>query len=110
MIKGISFLRRAGSAVVYDRLASFFSALGFTPGRGWDEKTSRPNAKELSLSPQEAEAAFWGPLFSGPPATSRGASFLAPLGNLEFVDGEFPSTAEVLVEVERVRQLRKLLR
>jgi len=99
MIKGISFLRRAGSAVVYDRLASFFSALGFTPGRGWDEKTSRPNAKELSLSPQEAEAAFWGPLFSGPAATSRGASFLAPLGNLEFVDGEFPSTAEVLVEV-----------
>jgi 6,7-dimethyl-8-ribityllumazine synthase len=25
--------------------------------------------------------------------------FLAPLGNLEFVDGEFPSTADVLVEV-----------
>jgi len=30
---------------------------------------------------------------------SRGASFLAPLGNLEFVDGQFPSTADVLVEV-----------
>jgi 6,7-dimethyl-8-ribityllumazine synthase len=99
MIKGISFLRRAGSAAVYDRLASFFTALGFAPGRGWDEVTSRPNAKELSLSPHEAEAAFWEPLFSGPPATSRGASFLAPLGNLEFVNGEFPSTAEVLVEV-----------
>ena len=69
MIKGISFLRPAGSAAVYDRLSSFFSALGFAAGKGWEEETS------------------------------RGASFLAPLGNLEFVDGQFPSTADVLVEV-----------
>lgn len=69
MIKGISFLRPAGSRVVYDRLASFFSALGFASGVGWKEESS------------------------------RGAAFLAPLGNLEFVDGEFPSTADVLVEV-----------
>lgn len=69
MIKGISFLRLAGSALVYDRLASFFSALGFASGKGWQEDKS------------------------------RGASFLAPLGNLEFVDGQFPSTANVLVEV-----------
>ncbi|MDE3186977.1 MAG: 6,7-dimethyl-8-ribityllumazine synthase [Acidobacteriota bacterium] len=69
MIKGISFLRPAGSAAVYDRLSSFFSALGFTPGKGWEEESS------------------------------RGAAFLAPLGNLEFVDGQFPSTADVLVEV-----------
>ena len=69
MIKGISFLRPAGSAAVYDRLGSFFSALGFARGAGWNEETS------------------------------RGAAFLAPLGNLEFVDGEFPSTADVLVEV-----------
>jgi 6,7-dimethyl-8-ribityllumazine synthase len=69
MIKGISFLRPAGNALVYDRLASFFSALGFAAGRGWTEEAS------------------------------RGASFLAPLGNLEFVDGRFPATADVLVEV-----------
>jgi 6,7-dimethyl-8-ribityllumazine synthase len=69
MIKGISFLRPAGSAAVFDRLASFFSALGFASGKGWNEENS------------------------------RGASFLAPLGNLEFVDGQFPSTADVLVEV-----------
>ncbi len=69
MIKGISFLRSAGSRAVYDRLASFFSALGFESGKGWNEPDS------------------------------RGASFLAPLGNLEFVDGQFPSTADVLVEV-----------
>jgi 6,7-dimethyl-8-ribityllumazine synthase len=69
MIKGISFLRAAGSASVYDRLGSFFAALGFASGAGWNE------------------------------AFSRGAAFLAPLGNLEIVDGEFPSTADVLVEV-----------
>ena len=69
MIKGISFLRPAGNAAAYGRLASFFSALGFAPGKGWLEENS------------------------------RGASFLAPLGNLEFVDGQFPSTADVLVEV-----------
>ena len=69
MIKGISFPRSAGSRAAYDRLASFFSALGFASGMGWDE------------------------------GISRGAAFLAPLGNLEFVDGQFPSTADVLVEV-----------
>ena len=69
MIKGISFLRSAGTAAVYDRLASFFSALGFARGKGWNEEES------------------------------RGAAFLAPLGNLEFVDGRFPPTADVLVEV-----------
>jgi len=69
MIKGISFLRPTGSRAAYDRLASFFSALGFAPGKGWNEEAS------------------------------QGASFLAPLGNLEFVDGQFPSMADVLVEV-----------
>jgi 6,7-dimethyl-8-ribityllumazine synthase len=69
MIKGISFLRPAGSAAAYERLSGFFAALGFAPGKGWRE------------------------------AESRGASFLAPLGNLEIVDGRFPSTADVLVEV-----------
>jgi 6,7-dimethyl-8-ribityllumazine synthase len=69
MIKGISFLRPAGSAAVYDQLASFFSALGFEHGKGWKDENS------------------------------RGAAFLAPLGNLEFVDGQFPATADVLIEV-----------
>ena len=69
MIKGISFLRPAGSAAAYGRLAGFFAALGFASGKGWQEDGS------------------------------RGASFLAPLGNIEFVDGQFPSTADVLVEV-----------
>ena len=69
MIKGISILRPAGSAAVYERLIGFFAALGFARGSGWKD------------------------------ATSTGASFLAPLGNLEFVDGQFPPVADVMVEV-----------
>ncbi len=69
MIKGISLLRPAGNADAYERLSSFFSALGFAHGAGWNDEAS------------------------------RGASFLAPLGNLEIVDGRFPAPADVLVEV-----------
>ena len=76
MIKGISFLRPAGTAAEYERLASFFSALGFTPGSGWNEEAS------------------------------RGASFLAPLGNLEIVEGEMSSVADILVEVTQIDAVR----
>ena len=69
MIKGISFLRPAASDAAYERLADFFSALGFALGAGWKEPAS------------------------------QGASFLAPLGNLEFVRGSMPATADILVEV-----------
>jgi 6,7-dimethyl-8-ribityllumazine synthase len=69
MIKGISFLRPTSSAAISDRLASFFTALGFAPGKGWEEENG------------------------------RGTAFLAPLGNLTFADGRFPSTANVMVEV-----------
>jgi 6,7-dimethyl-8-ribityllumazine synthase len=69
MIKGISVLRPAGSTAAHERLSSFFEAMGFQKGSGWKDETS------------------------------TGASFLAPLGNLEFVDGQFPSFADVMVEV-----------
>ena len=69
MIKAISILRPTASATAYERLAGFFSALGFERGKGWEEEGS------------------------------SGASFLAPVGNLEFVLGRFPSTADLLVEV-----------
>lgn len=72
MIKGISFLRSAGNAVAYERLASFFSALGLERGRGWQQETS------------------------------RGASFLAPVGNLEFVDGAMPKTSDICIEVTAI--------
>lgn len=77
MIKGISLLRPASSAAEYERLASFFSALGFASGKGWKEESS------------------------------RGASFLAPLGNLEFVDGAMPSTSDVLIEVTQLDAVRE---
>jgi 6,7-dimethyl-8-ribityllumazine synthase len=74
MIKGISILRPAGNGMAFERLSSFFSALGFAPGKGWQE------------------------------GASRGASFTAPLGNLELVDGRFPQLADspladLLIEV-----------
>ena len=72
MIKGITLLRPVGSGEVYERLSSFFSALGFADGAGWND------------------------------SVSRGASFLAPSGNLEFVDGKFPSVADVLIEVTQL--------
>src|SRR5271155_276414 len=56
MIKGITLVRPAASTEAFDLLSSFFSALGFEPGHGW----------QLDAS--------------------RGAPFLAPVGNLEFVD------------------------
>jgi 6,7-dimethyl-8-ribityllumazine synthase len=76
MIKGVTFLRPVPSAAQFDELVSFFSALGFEPGRGWDEL------------PQE------------PGSVSRGRPFLAPLGNLELVHGALPTaTSQLLVEV-----------
>lgn len=81
MIKAISFIRPAANRASYERLASFFAALGFESGRGWDEQGSAP----------------FGGDSQGP--ASRGASFLAPLGNLEFVDGAMPDFAPVAIEV-----------
>lgn len=69
MIKGISILRPAPNTTAYQRLASFFEAMGFAGGAGWKDETS------------------------------TGASFLAPLGNLEIVDGEFPTVSDVMFEV-----------
>lgn len=70
MIKGISFIRPTANRESYERVAKFFAALGFESGRGWEEGDS-----------------------------SSGASFLAPLGNLEFVDGRMPEFAPVAIEV-----------
>ena len=69
MIKGVTFMRPASTPAVLDKMASFFSVLGFEPGKGWED------------------------------GSSRAAPFLAPLGNLEFVTGTLPGMAEILVEV-----------
>jgi 6,7-dimethyl-8-ribityllumazine synthase len=62
-------------------LAGFFRALGFETGRGWDD------AGEGRAAQQNADG------------SSRGASFIAPLGNLELVDGTVPDFAPVAIEV-----------
>lgn len=78
MIKGITAVRQTSTPAVFDKLASFFSALGFERGKDWDEDQS------------------------------RGRAFLAPLGNLEFVDGMPPSNADVFVEVTSLDSVREV--
>lgn len=78
MIKAITAVRQASTPAVFDKLAGFFSALGFEPGKDWDE------------------------------TTSRGRSFLAPLGNLEFVDGVAPSKADTFIEVTSLDSVRQI--
>ena len=82
MIKGISFIRPTANRASFERLAGFFSALGLEAGRGWEEGDSGGEA-ELTDTSQ----------------ASRGASFLAPVGNLEFVDGRMPEFAPIAIEV-----------
>jgi 6,7-dimethyl-8-ribityllumazine synthase len=74
MVKGMTLVAPVASAAAFDSLASLFSALGFEPGRGWQDA-------------------------NGP---GRGAAFLAPLGNLEFVTGRPPAVPLILIEVTQL--------
>ena len=70
MVKGITLVHAVREPEIFDKLADFFSALGFEPGKGWQD---------------------------GP---NRGAPFLAPIGNLEVVMGRAPvAPADILIEV-----------
>ena len=80
MIKGITLVNAIASADAYDHLSSLFSALGFEPGKGWQD------------------------------ATGRGAAFLAPLANFELVTGRAPATPPVLVEVTQLDHIHALVR
>src|SRR5258705_13688878 len=83
MIKGITFVSAVASSgapgAEFDRLTSLFSALGFEQGKGWQD------------------------------AQGRGAAFLAPIGNLEFVTGRPPSVPSLLVEVTQLDHIRSLV-
>jgi 6,7-dimethyl-8-ribityllumazine synthase len=79
MIKGITLVRPASSAAAYDTLVSFFSALGFEDGKSWDNETS------------------------------RGRPFLAPLGNLEFVDGMKRGETDTFIEVTQLDSVREVV-
>lgn len=80
MIKGITIVRPAGTAADFDELASFFSGLGFEPGRGWNGEQN------------------------------RGVSFLAPVGNLEITHGTGSIHPEVWVEVTGLDSIEVLAR
>ena len=75
MIKEILPFCATSAAVIYKQLSSSFSGAGFCRWKGLER---------LSWKPQGA------------------ASFLAPLGTLEFVDGKFPAVADVSIEVTQL--------
>ena len=80
MIKGMTLVSPAGPiGAEFDRLAGLFSALGFEQGKGWQD------------------------------ATGRGAAFLAPVGNLEFVAGRPPAVPPVLIEVTQLDHVHSLV-
>jgi 6,7-dimethyl-8-ribityllumazine synthase len=88
MIKGITFLRPVDSPAHFDDLVSFFSALGFEAGRGWDDPPLRDGASSTN---------------------SSGRPFLAPLGNLEFVTGKLPAIgSDLLIEVTALDDLHRV--
>lgn len=68
MIKGISFLRGAGSPEAYQRLAGFLAAMGFAQGEGWTD------------------------------GATHALSFSVPLGKLEVLDGPGQYPADMYVE------------
>jgi 6,7-dimethyl-8-ribityllumazine synthase len=78
MIKGITLVRPASTPAVYDTLVGFFSALGFEDGKSWDDDMS------------------------------RGRPFVAPLGNLEFVDGMTSGETDTFVEVTQLDAVREV--
>ncbi len=83
MIKGITFVSAVASigtsGADFDRLTSLFSALGFEQGKGWQD------------------------------SQGRGAAFLAPVGNLEFVIGPRPALPPIFIEVTQLDHIRALI-
>ncbi|WP_446744670.1 6,7-dimethyl-8-ribityllumazine synthase [Silvibacterium acidisoli] len=79
MIKGITLVRPASSPAVYDTLVSFFAALGFEDGQSWNREGD------------------------------RGRPFLAPLGNLEFVDGMKQGATDTWIEVTQLDAVRGVI-
>ncbi len=79
MVKGITLVSPVEPAAAFDALASLFRALGFEPGKGWQD------------------------------GAGRGAAFLAPIGNLEIMTGRPPAVPPVLVEVTQLDQVREMV-
>ena len=80
MVKGITSIAQVGSAEGFEKLGGLFRALGFEEGKGWKD------------------------------AGGRGAAFLAPVGNIEFVTGRVPATPGLLVEVTQLDAVYAIVR
>ena len=76
MIKGITLVQAVGSEEAFGKLGGLFAALGFEPGKGWEDQDG------------------------------KGAAFLAPVGNLELVAGRMPGVPKLLVEVTQLDAVR----
>ena len=83
MIKGITLVHAVsstgGQSAEIDRLEGLFAALGFEHGEGWQDEAG------------------------------RGASFLAPIGNLEIVTGRAPAVPPILIEVTQLDHVHTLV-
>jgi 6,7-dimethyl-8-ribityllumazine synthase len=69
MIKGMTVVAPIASTDAYERLGALLKTLGFESGKGWTD------------------------------SAGRGAAFLAPVGNLELVNGRAPAVPGLLVQV-----------
>jgi 6,7-dimethyl-8-ribityllumazine synthase len=72
MIKGITTIAQVATDEAFAQLEELFAALGFEQGKGWTDDQG------------------------------KGAAFLAPVGNLEFVTGRVPAVPGLLVEVTQL--------
>jgi len=79
MIKGITTIRKIGSATDFAALRELFSSLGFEPGKGWKDERS------------------------------EGAAFLAPLGNLELIYSKAVHHTDLWVEVTDLDSIQQIL-
>ena len=68
MIKGLTSIVPVASPEAFERLASLLRLLGFEEGRPWND------------------------------GAGRGAPMLAPIGNLELVNGRLPASPQLLIE------------
>jgi len=80
MVKGITAIAPIASAETFAALGELFAALGFEPGKGWSD------------------------------SQGKGAAFLAPLGNVEFVTGRAPAVPALLVEVTQLDAVRAVVK
>jgi 6,7-dimethyl-8-ribityllumazine synthase len=72
MVKGITAIVPVAANDAFVELGSLFSALGFEAGKGWSD------------------------------GDGKGAAFVAPIGNIEFVTGRAPAVPPMLVEVTQL--------